>query len=478
MDLTTIFQNAGLSFSTLVTVWDLPSGKMEKVTKLDDFMEISRTAFASIGDGSQPIFYNTEGKNFWRFDFSSMEVQELVLGEAKKGNQVAILDSGQALLVPDGLPGAQSIPKGTAYYLSPNGNFLAIQQQQGRIILWDVKNKKSSAKLKFQPFDATSGLVRYSKNGEALIISSKDGTWLLDTTNPVGFRQVSDYYDYSLIEAGGGDLQISPDGSLMGFVSGNGVSLQPFDNKLDGNSFNSYTQYSTAAFSDDGNLLAAGTKTGSVEIFVVDPRPLITSLEGAFTLISPADKSTVDSLHPDITILAPGLSEGGDIHPIFINEGEEITYDGEVTSPDWEDYTFHTDFNNLKPGTTYTWYLSYDSNQQDTIRSLEYSFTTPSNVQFPAGTGQISPSNGSLQTPTAEGLITLEWQSVPGAVSYVVCILSTNSEGMEGSNCHYGLTDTREEMPVSPGRHYRWYVIVKGTQAYSEKSDFWSFDTK
>ncbi|MBP6569354.1 MAG: hypothetical protein KA270_19415 [Saprospiraceae bacterium] len=189
-------------------------------------------------------------------------------------------------------------------------------------------------------------------------------------------------------------------------------------------------------------------------------------------VVTPADKNTIDTLIPEISISVTGLEEGGKLN-LVIDDDICPTY--RRTSPTKTDYFFNSYEHNLESGRTYTWSIVIEFPDQSPIKSNEYTFTTASSGKMPIKPILVSPQNEFAHVKPVDSWLRVEWQPVDGASSYDVCI--TNLDKGEGQ-CSIGLETTNDEVWVDSNYRYEWYVIALSTYAYGEQSDTWIFTVK
>jgi WD40 repeat protein len=194
---------------------------------------------------------------------------------------------------------------------SPDGKSLAVADGYGNdsTSLWDVATARTVARLTDPaPRNVMNpGVygVAYSPDGTTLAASDGDGDIYVWNT---ATRKLADWV------AGGGAIAYSPNGQTLVVTSGHNTNLwdaagmQRFDPLSDPTS----DSPDTLAFSPDGDTLAAGNPDGSISLWNVPGRRLITELAapstGAFSPASAPISSIAFS--PDGKTLAAGNSDG------------------------------------------------------------------------------------------------------------------------------------------------------------------------
>jgi protein kinase-like protein/WD40 domain-containing protein len=194
---------------------------------------------------------------------------------------------------------------------SPDGKSLAVAEGYGNdsTSLWDVATGQSIARLADPaPRNVMNpGVydVAYSPNGTVLAASDGDGyIYVWDTAT----RKLTDRVP------GGGAIAYSPNGQMLVVTSGHNTNLWDAAGMQRFNPLSDPTSDSpdALAFSPDGDTLAAGNPDGSISLWNVPGKRLITELAvPAAAAFSPAS-SPVSSIafSPDGKTLAVGNSDG------------------------------------------------------------------------------------------------------------------------------------------------------------------------
>lgn len=373
---------------SLVTIWDLQSKRIVEQTTFDGYLiYYSQPPLTAINLGQNKtwkIFRDLNG-DFWQYNNSTQKSEFLMSINPPSNNQLSLINFDKLVWVPNELSGAELIPIGNLYILSPDGKMLAIFKENN-LLLWDVENKKSLADIELQNIDESIFRTMFSKNNKSLIIVSKNGVWLLDTEIPNQFNELinnEDFWAFESLDFTKSPIDISPDGSVLAKVhKQTGIDLIPCYGEFTGINYNyrsrgSYREYRTITFSNDGKILATGTNVGTVELFIAPPilttPPSQMQNNNNIEVVSPADKSIVNNLHPEIQVNIPNLPEGGSVD-LYINHDWKSSW---TTYPYDEKYVFTTTGMNLEPGNTYTWHIEISFPDQPLITSREYTFTTP-----------------------------------------------------------------------------------------------------
>nr|MCK7480829.1 hypothetical protein [Candidatus Moduliflexus flocculans] len=139
---------------TLVTVWDFQTREIIKELTFDGvllgspFSLILGSSFTThLGQNRTWNNYLDMNGELWRYDLDTQKSELLTPNSPPANNQLVLSDLGKPIWFHLSC-GAEIIPAGNCYLLSPGGGWLAIFKESG-ILLWEVENQKAIANISF-----------------------------------------------------------------------------------------------------------------------------------------------------------------------------------------------------------------------------------------------------------------------------------------------------------------------------------------
>ncbi len=189
------------------------------------------------------------------------------------------------------------------------------------------------------------------------------------------------------------------------------------------------------------------------------------------TLIDPANASNLNTIIPQFTW---DLGNG----PDGTLSRMQISRDSDFTQVRWDMYGGSTTgleviriWENLEPGITYYWRTWLMCGDTQGPYSEVWSFTTASSGEILPAPTLIAPANGSTVT---SGVVTLQWEPVPGAVDYLV---HWKKVGGYGSMVSW-VNDTQRDIYIENNSTYQWSVEARNDYALGVESEAWQFVTQ
>lgn len=213
------------------------------------------------------------------------------------------------------------------------------------------------------------------------------------------------------------------------------------------------------------------TSTFTVYLPLVQ-RPITAPVPGsscsiAPTLVSPADKSSLNTLIPRFEY----IEETEPVSYTEITIADNPAFDTPIQYSTGGGKGTHklTLFHNLEPGTSYYWRVNDVCGAVNSPSSSIFSFTTGSNGTILPGPNLVSPANGA--TNVGE-VMTFTWGTVGGATGYepYVC------KKLDGCTLYF-TPATSETFYLNPNTEYRWHVFAYNDYAYGNQSEEWTFTT-
>ncbi len=122
---------------------------------------------------------------------------------------------------------------------------------------------------------------------------------------------------------------------------------------------------------------------------------------------------------------------------------------------------------NLNPSTVYDWRILLTCGAGQTLASASWSLTTagPNGPLLPAP-NLVSPPFGAMQQ--SPDSLTLVWQSVPGAIDYLVVWFPAGSNAVNFTYVADTQTGTNQQVTIgslAPNTEYQWYVQARNYYA-------------
>jgi hypothetical protein len=185
------------------------------------------------------------------------------------------------------------------------------------------------------------------------------------------------------------------------------------------------------------------------------------------TLVSPADKSTLNTLIPRFEYIE--VSEMVSNTEITIADNPAFDLPIQYTTGGGKGTHKLSLFDNLEPGTTYYWRVNDVCGAVKGPSSAVFSFTTGSNGTILPAPKLVSPADG---TSNVGEETTFTWEAVGGATGYepYVCI--------KQDGCTLSHTPaTSETFYLEANTEYRWHVFAYNDYAYGNPSEDWTFTT-
>ncbi len=190
------------------------------------------------------------------------------------------------------------------------------------------------------------------------------------------------------------------------------------------------------------------------------------------TLLAPADGATLDTLIP--------LFQWDAGHPIYARlvklyvarDPDFAPLSASMSTSAVEGEGSFRFPSNFEPGTTYYWRTQFVCrNGVEGPWTEAWSFITGTEGEILPAPVQQSPANGSV---VDRSTLELAWNSVPGAVRYLVRWREVGSLG----NMYRWTTETRiKPFGIQSGKDYEWWVAAVSDYAIGEESPKWQFTT-
>jgi len=217
---------------------------------------------------------------------------------------------------------------------------------------------------------------------------------------------------------------------------------------------------------------------GSYGAFQADASVFLPLIDNAYipcknyaTLISPADGSTLTTITP-LYKWDGGCEHGATRFKYQLSKdaGFSVVI-GTYTDYDAEGPDENLSWVNLDPATRYYWRGWLVFGTTDGPYTDVWSFITGSGGTILPGPILISPPHNTTLPGTD---VTLQWNSLPGAVQYTACV------GKPGEYSYSCLDETgTQAVPffIDPNTTYEWWVYARNDYAYGAESVRWQFTT-
>jgi hypothetical protein len=200
----------------------------------------------------------------------------------------------------------------------------------------------------------------------------------------------------------------------------------------------------------------------------ITPTVLASPCSIAPTLVSPPDKSSLNTLIPQFEYIEETEPVSYTKLTIADNPAFDmpIQYSVGSSGKGIGDLTL---FGNLKAGTTYYWRVNDVCGAANSPFSSVFSFTTGSNGTILPAPNLVSPADG---TTNVGEEMTFTWDAVGGATGYEPYVCEKQG------NCTLSFTPaTTETFYLNPNTEYRWHVFAYNDYAYGNQSEEWTFTT-